>query len=195
MWYQDVLDANDEPTGEQITTDDYGDASRNYIDKSSLPDVIGGLTNYVRVGDFDLNLLFNFSFGSYIYDSTYAGLMSGFESVRSASPDLVDRWQNPGDITNIPRLEAASNDYNSTSDRFLFKNNYVRLKALNFGYNLPENLVNNIGLSKLRLFFQGDNLLTLASHEGIDPEQSVAGTTNNRSFNQRIISFGLNLEF
>jgi len=195
MWYQDVLDANDEPTGEQITTNDYGDASRNYIDKSSLPDVIGGLTNYVRVGDFDLNLLFNFSFGSYIYDSTYAGLMSGFESVRSASPDLVDRWQNPGDITNIPRLEAAQNDYNSTSDRFLFKNNYVRLKALNFGYNLPENLVNNIGLSKLRVFFQGDNLLTLASHEGIDPEQSVAGTTNNRSFNQRIISFGLNLEF
>ncbi len=195
MWYQDVLDANGDATGEQVTTEVYADASRNYTDKSSLPDVIGGLTNYVRVGDFDLNILFNFSFGSYIYDSTYAGLMSGFEDVRSASPDIADRWQNPGDITDIPRLEAASNDYNSTSDRFLFENNYVRLKALNFGYNLPQNVINNIGLSKLRVFFQGDNLLTFASHEGIDPEQSISGTTDNRSFNQRTVSLGLNLEF
>ncbi|UMB61929.1 TonB-dependent receptor [Lutibacter sp. A80] len=195
MWYQDVLDANGDPTGEQVTTEVYADASRNYTGKSSLPDVIGGLTNYVRVGDFDLNLLFNFSMGSYVYDSTYAGLMSGFESVGSASPDVADRWQNPGDITDIPRLEAASNDYNSTSDRFLFKNDYLRLKALNFGYNVPTDVINTIGLSKLRVFFQGDNLLTFASHEGIDPEQSVSGTTDNRSFNQRIVSFGLNLEF
>lgn len=195
IWYKDLLDAEGEPTGEQETTEVYAEASRNYLDKSSLPDVIGGLTNYVRVGAFDLNLLFNFSFGSYIYDSTYAGLMSGFRSVGSASPDLVNRWQNPGDITNIPRLEAANNNYNSTSDRFLFKNDYIRLKALNVGFNFPENVTSKFGVSKLRIYFQGDNLATFASHDGIDPEQSLSGTTDNRSFNQRIMSFGLNLEF
>ncbi len=195
MWFKDILDTDGEPTGEKETTSTYSDASRNYTGKSSLPDVIGGLTNYVRVGNFDLNLLFNFSFGSYIYDSTYAGLMSGFESVSSASPDVADRWQQPGDITDVPLLLAAQNDFSSLSDRFLFKNNYVRLKAVNLGYNLPENLLNNIGLSKLRIFLQGDNLLTFASHDGIDPEQSIAGTTNNRSFNQRIMSLGINLEF
>ena len=57
------------------------------------------------------------------------------------------------------------------------------------------NKIENIGLSKLRLYFQGDNLVTLQSHKGIDPEQSLAGTTNNRSFNQRIFSLGINLEF
>ncbi|WP_298264357.1 TonB-dependent receptor [uncultured Lutibacter sp.] len=196
MWYKDVLDTEGNPTGEQTTTEVYADASRNYVGKSSLPDVIGGLTNYVRVGDFDLNLLFNFSFGSYIYDSTYAGLMSGFESPgRSASPDLIDRWQNPGDVTDVPLLLQSNNDFNSTSTRFLFKNNYVRLKALNFGYNIPESITGKIGVSKLRVFFQGDNLLTFASHKGIDPEQSISGTTNARSYNQRIMSFGLNLEF
>ena len=114
---------------------------------------------------------------------------------RSASPDLEDRWQNPGDITDIPLFLQSNNDFNSTSDRFLFKNDYVRLKAINFGYNLPEETISKFGLSKLRIFFQGDNLATYQSHKGIDPEQSIAGTTNSRSFNQKIMSFGLNLEF
>jgi len=196
MWYKDILDTEGEPTGEQETTEIYSQASRNYVDKSSLPDVIGGLTNYVRIGDFDINILFNFSFGSYIYDSTYASLMGGFESPGyAASPDLVNRWQNPGDITDIPLFLASNNDFNSTSDRFLFKNDYVRLKALNVGYNLPSDVLSNIGISKLRVYFQGDNLATYQSHKGLDPEQSLAGTTNSRSFNQRIMSFGLNLEF
>ena len=78
--------------------------------------------------------------------------------------------------------------------RFLFKNDYVRLKALNFGYNLPKDLLERIKISKLRVYFQGDNLWTYQSHKGIDPEQSLSGTTNSRSYNQKIVSFGVNLE-
>jgi len=47
----------------------------------------------------------------------------------------------------------------------------------------------------LRVFLQGDNLWTYQSHKGIDPEQSLAGTTDSRSYNQRVVSFGINLEF
>ncbi|MCB0375024.1 MAG: TonB-dependent receptor, partial [Sinomicrobium sp.] len=111
------------------------------------------------------------------------------------SPDLSQRWQNPGDITDVPLLLASNNDFNATSTRFLYKNDYVRLKALNIGYNLPEDAISRFGVSRLRFFLQGDNLLTFQSHKGIDPEQSLAGTTNSRSFNQRIFSFGMNLEF
>jgi hypothetical protein len=51
----------------------------------------------------DLNVLLNFSFGAYVYDSTYASLMAGFETPgRSAHQDLQDRWQQPGDITDVP---------------------------------------------------------------------------------------------
>ena len=196
MWYMDILDGNGEPTGERETTIEYSDATRYYVEKSSLPDVIGGFTNYVRILNFDMNILFNFSFGSYVYDSTYAGLMSGFESAgRTASPDLEARWQNPGDITDVPLLLASNNDFNSTSTRFLFKNDYVRLKALNVGYNMPQEVINSFGVSRLRFFFQGDNLITFQNHKGIDPEQSLSGTTNNQSYNQRIFSFGFNLEF
>ncbi|WP_435262116.1 SusC/RagA family TonB-linked outer membrane protein [Tenacibaculum sp. nBUS_03] len=195
LWYMDEVDAAGEPTGNKITTNDYSQATRYESGKESLPDVIGGLTNSFKYKNWDLNILMNFSIGSYVYDGTYAGLMGGFENLgRAASPDLVNRWQKPGDITDIPRLQASNNDFSAQSDRFLFKNDYLRLKALTLGYTLPTDVVEKAGLSKFRIYFQGDNLLTFQSHKGIDPEQSLAGTTNSRSFNQRIYSFGINLE-
>lgn len=196
LWSIDELDATtNEPTGNRLTTNDYASATRYQTGKESLPDFQGGLTNTFKYGNFDLNVLMNFSVGAYVYDSTYAALMSGFEqSGRAASVDLVNRWQNPGDVTDVPRFENSQNDYNSTSTRFLFKNDYLRVKALTLGYTLPTDVAENIGVSKLRVYFQGDNLATFQSHKGIDPEQSLAGTTNNRSFNQRIFSLGLNLE-
>jgi TonB-linked SusC/RagA family outer membrane protein len=197
MWYRDVLDDNGEPTGERETTETYSDATRYYQDKSSLPDFIGGFSNYVRWGNFDLNLLLNFSFGSYIYDSQYARLMGGFETPGdgAGSVDLENRWTQPGDVTDVPLLLASNNDFISTSSRFLFKNDYVRLRALNFGYNLPKALIERFEISNLRVYFQGDNLLTFQSHKGLDPEQSLTGVTDNRSFNQKIVSLGLNLTF
>ena len=122
--------------------------------------------------------------------------MEGFKSAgRTASQDIENRWQKPGDITDVPILLASNNDFNSQSTRFLFKNDYVRLKSLNFGYNFPQSVLDRTSLSKIRLYLQGDNLWTYQSHKGLDPEQSFAGTTNSRSYNLRVVSFGLNLEF
>ncbi|OIV42114.1 SusC/RagA family TonB-linked outer membrane protein [Flavobacterium johnsoniae] len=196
MWYKDVLGADGKPTGERVTTKVYSEATRYYVNKSSLPDFVGGFTNFFRYKNIDLNILFNFSCGSYIYDSSYASLMEGLKSAgRAASKDIENRWQNPGDITNVPLLLASNNDFNSQSTRFLFRNDYVRLKSLNFGYNFPQSVLDRTSLSKLRLYFQGDNLFTFQSHKGLDPEQNLAGTTDSRSYNLRIISCGLNLEF
>ncbi|WP_109851257.1 TonB-dependent receptor [Aquimarina sp. AU58] len=196
LWYKDILDTEGNPTGERETTNVFSDATRYDTGKESLPDFYGGFRNYVRVGDFDMSILFNYSYGGYLYDSQYAALMGSIETAgRAISVDLADRWQKPGDITDVPRLLASNNDYNSQSDRFLFKNNYVRLKALNLGYNFPSDLMSKFSLSSMRVFFQGDNLFTFQSHKGIDPEQNIAGSTNQRAFNQRIYSFGVNLEF
>jgi TonB-linked SusC/RagA family outer membrane protein len=196
MWYKDVKDVNGLPTGERVTTKVYAEATRYYVDRSSLPDVVGGLTNYFRYKNIDLNILFNFSYGAYVYDSTYASLMEGFESSgRAAHQDLESRWQKPGDVTDVPLLLTSNNDFNSQSTRFLFKNDYIRLKALNFGYNFTKEALESALISKLRFYLQADNLLTFQSHKGIDPEQDLSGGTNSRSYNQRIVSFGINLEF
>ena len=189
MWYKD--DAN----GNKVTTKVYSEAKRYLQDKSSLPDFEGGFSNYFRFKNVDLNILFNYSVGSYIYDSSYASLMnSGKSAGYQWSTAIENRWQNPGDITDVPKLTMANNDYNTQSTRFLYKNDYLRLKALNVGYNFSSRAVEQMGLKGLRIYFQGDNLLTFASHKGIDPEQSVAGTTNSRSYQQKIYTVGFNVK-
>ena len=95
-------------------------------------------------------MLFNFSFGSYIYDSVYASLMNGFETAgRQGHPDLGKRWRNPGDLTNVPLFMNGQNDFNSESTRFLFKNDYIRLRGLNIGYNLNQDFIKKLNLKCL----------------------------------------------
>lgn len=195
MWFMDVVDANGVVT-DKVTTKSYDDATRYDQGKSSLPDIEGGFTSFIRYKQFDLNVLFNFSFGQYLLDNDYSGLINPFENPGiSAHPDNFNAWQNPGDITDFPLLLASNNDHASRSTRFLFRNDYVRLKSLTFGYNLPESTVSRIGLSKLRLFLQADNIFTWQSHKGIDPEQAFNGVANNRSPLSKTITSGLIIEF
>lgn len=193
MWYKDVKDASGNIS--KVTTKTYAEATRYYTGKSSIPDVIGGINNNFRYKNFDLNFLINFSFGGYIYDSQYAGMMTMTNPGRQITEDIYDRWQKPGDVTDVPLLIMGQNDFTQNSTRWLFKNDYVRLKALNVGYNFPKDYSQMIGLSNLRIFAQGDNLLTWQSHKGLDPEQSFNGTTDNRSYNLRTISFGIKADF
>ncbi|MBB4118911.1 TonB-linked SusC/RagA family outer membrane protein [Mesonia hippocampi] len=179
----------------QTTTENYEDATKKYVDGSSLPDIIGGFSTSFEYKNFDLSALFNFSFGAKVYDNSYASLMSGLQRAGfQGSTDLENRWQQPGDITNVPRLLAAQNQSNSRSTRFLYDNDYIRLKALTLGYNLPIDAIEDIGLSKVRVYLRGDNLWTYQTHDGIDPEQSISGVTDSRSSILRTISFGINIQ-
>ena len=194
MWFQDVLDTDGNVTG-RTTTKVYGEATE-YELGSALPDVLGGFTTFFKYKNFDLNILANFSFGGKLLDTDYSGLTNTLSNEGSGiHPDVVNRWQQPGDITDYPLLLASNNDSNSRSSRFLFDNDYVRLKSLTLGYNLPESVMEKIGFSSIRLFLQADNMLTWQSHKGIEPEQSFAGTTNNRSPLSKTISSGAILKF
>ena len=194
MWYVDELDADGNVTG-KTTTKVYGEATE-YELGSSLPEVLGGFTTNFKYKNFDLNILMNFSYGGKLLDTDYSGLINTFESEGSSThPDVVNRWQKPGDITNYPLLLASNNDFSSRSSRFLFDNNYVRLKSLTFGYTLPESVTNKIAFKSVRLFIQADNILTWQSHKGIEPEQSFSGLTNNRSPLGKTVSTGAIFKF
>jgi TonB-linked SusC/RagA family outer membrane protein len=195
MWYKDVLNDQGEATGERTTTKEFSEATRYYLDKSSLPKMIGGFNANVNYKNFDLSALINFSFGSYVYDGVYSSLMSGFESPgRNGHPDLKRRWQNPGDQTDVPLFLNGQNDFNATSSRFLFKNNYLRVRGLNLGYTFDESWMQKYQIQGLRIYLQGDNLFTYQSHKGIDPEQAISGMTNYRSHQMKTISLGINVQ-
>ncbi|MDD7885557.1 TonB-dependent receptor [Flavivirga sp. 57AJ16] len=195
MWFMDVLDTNGDVI-DKVTTKSYEDATRYEQGKASLPDIEGGFTSFIRYKQFDLNVLFNFSFGAYLLDTDYASLINPFENPGiSAHPDNFNAWKNPGEISSFPLLLASNNDHASRSTRFLFKNDYIRLKSLTCGYNLPQPVIERLGLSKLRLFLQADNIFTWQSHKGIDPEQAFNGITANRSPLSKTITSGIVLEF
>jgi len=194
MWYKDTLDADGNITGRE-TTKDYSEATRYYIDdKSSLPKYTGGITAKLNYKNFDFSTLLYFSLGSYQYDSQYASLMSGMERNDQGHPDLVNRWQQPGDVTDVPLLLNTSNDFNATSTRFLYKNDWGRVKSLSLGYTFDDEVNNRLKTQSIRVFLQGDNLFTLTSKDGIDPEQTISGLTGSRSYQLKTISLGLNIK-
>ena len=192
-WF--TTDAN----GARVVTQDFNIANRTenkIISKSSIPDFAGGFTNYFKVGPVDLNVLFNYSFGSYVFDSTYQALMAGFARPGyQQHVDIKNAWQQPGDITDVPINLQTANNNNASSTRFLFKNDYVRLKSLTLGFNVNKDLLESLGVNQFRIFAQGDNIWTWQSHKGIDPEQNISGNTDNRSYQSRTISLGVTVGF
>ena len=196
LWYQDVLNDNGEPTGERTTTKTYSDSDRYYTG-SSLPDFTGGFNTSLKFGNFDFSTLFTFSYGGKVYDSNYAGLSAGYKATGNPNGVKIgtDRWQQPGDMTDVPLYITASNQFNSMSTRFLFDNNYIRMRAITLGFTLPEAPLQGIFIEDVRFYVRGDNLFTWQSHKGIDPEQDLAGSTNSRSPQLKTISIGVNLKF
>ncbi|WP_299366309.1 TonB-dependent receptor [Winogradskyella sp.] len=195
LWYQDITDTNGNVTGRTVTNV-YGDATRYETGKESLPDIQGGFYTNFRFKNFDVSATFNYSFGAYLLDTDYSGLIGNFDTNGApAHPDNLQAWSQPGDITDFPRLTTANVEFTQTSDRWLFKNDYVRLRALTIGYNFSENALKRTGLKKARVYFQGDNILTWQSHFGIDPEQSFGGTTASRSPLPKTFTIGTLLQF
>ena len=71
---------------------------------------------------------------------------------------------------------------------------FFRLKNVTLGYTLPRVWTEKANISKVRIYFSGDNLLTLTPYKGLDPERNGDGRDAIYPQN-RIYSFGLNVEF
>ena len=104
---------------------------------------------------------------------------------------LLNRWKQPGDITDIPR----HGEYTEFDSRLLEDASFLRLKNLMLSYSLPKSVLKKTGFIRgLRVYAQGQNLLTFTNFSGLDPE----GTTNLYAAQypmSRQYTFGLDLMF
>ncbi|SFN36001.1 TonB-linked outer membrane protein, SusC/RagA family [Flavobacterium succinicans] len=181
--------------GVNVTTDQ-NKALFHYAD-TSLPDLFGSFSNTFKYGGFQLEVLFTYQLGGKTYDSNYSGLMHTGNNYGSAlSTDILRRWQKPGDITDVPRLDVNRNVQSSAaSDRWLVDSDYLSLRQITMSYNLPSKFVGKIGVDGIRFFANGENLMLFTKRVGLDPTQNLNGTTQNRFSPARLISLGLNLNF
>jgi TonB-linked SusC/RagA family outer membrane protein len=141
---------------------------------TAQPKLFGGITNTFSYKGFDLSVLMNFSWGNSILNLTKSNLVNAGKSILvNQMRQALDRWQKPGDITDVPRYEL-NNTFNSyQSNRFLEDGSYLRLKNVSLGYNIPPSLINRFKVSRMRVYVTATNLLTWTKYDGSDPEVST----------------------
>jgi len=187
LWYRTTAD------GKIETTSTYSLGTQYYAG-SALPDVTGGVTSSLSYKQVELSFVFAYSLGGKVLDADYISLMSGAVNPgRNWSPELLSRWTPDHTNTNVPRFTTDDLGFTSTSTRFLYNATYARLKQLSLGYNIPEKLLGRIGFRSAKVYGLAENLLTFYGHQGMDPEQSVDGTTYYQYPQMKTISVGVQI--
>lgn len=179
------------------TTNNWQETERAYTGDSSIPDLLGSVANSFRYKGFNLDFLITYGIGGSVLDNAYAGLMHSGSYGSSLHPDILNAWRQPGDITDVPRLENGNpNLVRTQSDRFITDASFWSLKNVNLGYNFDDNTTEALGLDDLRISITGENLYINSERKGLDPQYNLAGTAPGDDFSPaRIISLGLNLSF
>ena len=178
LYYGDFIYEDSNGDGDYGNTDD-----RNFTGETYTPKVTAGLNLNLRWKGFDLYALFTGAFGFYlnwnasIYNTGNVG--AGHSIVKRLADDhyFYDPSGDPA-LNNIdgtyPRFLYNKDMNDDLSDFYHYKGDYVKLKSIQFGYTLPKRWVEKIRLDNLRLFVSGENLLTLTSYPGLDPEIGTA---------------------
>ena len=197
LYYQDVLDEKGNVTG-RTTTSAYNSAT-DYLCGTALPDVYGGFGTSLSWKGFDLSVDFGYQIGGQVYDGDYASLMSSPKSSSKGQnfhKDLLNAWTPENKSTTIPRFQMDDTYTTSTSDRFLTDASYLSLQNVNLGYTMPVNLTRKAQIENVRFYVSADNLFVWSQRKGLDPRQSITGSTTNAYYAPiRTVSGGVTLTF
>lgn len=176
------------------TTVNGGEAT-DYIIGDMLPDVYGGFGTRVSYKGLDFAVDFQYQLGGKVYDSGYAGLM-GLRAGYAFHTDLQNAWNSTNTGSVIPRLNVGDSYAAYGSDRFITSASYLTLGNVTLGYSLPKNLLKKAYIQKLRLYVVGDNLFTWSKRKGLDPRQSMTGSSSPLYYSSiRAISGGVQVTF
>jgi len=167
------------------------------FDLSPTPQITFGLNADFQYRNFDLNIFFQGQARAYKYDNT-AAVLGGTDFANAYVYRAKDRWTASNPNGKMPRSDTWMPG-NTTF--FLYNASYVRLKTVDFGYNLPAGMLSRIKLSNVRFYVSAYNLLTWAKEiKWTDPEVngniSAIDSRNPAPYPpQRVINLGVNVKF
>lgn len=158
------------------------DSDRTFIG-SPIPDFQFGFNASASYKNFDLSVLVTGVYGNELMNTMGYRLLNG-SHIGNKMSEVLDRWTGPGTSNDMPRLTWNDpNDNARISDRYVEDGSYLRLKNIQIGYNLPEDLLTRIGARQVRLYVTARNLFTITSYNGFDPE---LGKVDNNNLNYGI---------
>jgi len=155
-----VIDATNNPS--LVSTNKY-----LITDKSPFPKFFGGIGSTFTYKGLDLNFLFYYQYGNWIYDANefYTSYPGEGRNLRATVKDNKD-------ISFI----YGSNSVQST--RFLHDGSYIRLRNLQLGYSLPGKILSKLHMNNLKVYVAAQNLITWTKFKGWDPEVFRSGDTD-----------------
>lgn len=142
----------------------------------------GGISTTIAYKGFDLNAQLNFFLNREMYNNDLNNLTNPAYLWDNVTVDLLKEWQQPGDITNVPRPSsgtlggtAPANPYQAQTTRFLEDASFWRLRNVTLGYTVPASVMSKLKIRSARVFVQGINWWTSTKYRSFDPE--VSGTS------------------
>lgn len=169
---------------------------------SPHPDFVANLTNDFSYKNFDLNIFIRGVFGNEVFNMVRRDI-AGTGAWHNQSVDIIDRWTPTNTSGSEPR--SNGNDPNGNrrvSTRFVEDGSHIRLANVMLGYNMPQQSIQKLGLSNLRFYVSGQNLMTITGYSGYDPEIGsfnqnplISGVDNGRFPVARSVTMGLNVNF
>ncbi|MEJ7769966.1 MAG: hypothetical protein WKF89_19255, partial [Chitinophagaceae bacterium] len=141
------------------------------------PDFTYGINNNFKYKNIDLSILFQGVQGNEVFDNNLRRSLFYHEG-RNYAKSVVNRWRSeaePGDgyhhklTVDLHGLEQTPSSY------WIVDGSYFRLKSLTLGYNMPSNLITKINVASLRVYVNGQNLLTAKNANLFDPENFSGG--------------------
>ncbi|QED38210.1 TonB-dependent receptor [Antarcticibacterium arcticum] len=200
LFYRNTL--NSDGSRDRSTTANYGEAERVILG-SPYPELMAGFTNNLTFMNFDLSFTFQGEWGASLYNSGGKFQSGNARYEDNQTRDQLNRWQNPGDITNVPQARMYQTNGQQDSSRYLEESDFIRLRNLTFGYTLPLSVTERFKVDRLRVYFTGVNLLTFTDYSGYDPESTyddLGGSNIQRGITfysappAKTFTIGLNIE-
>lgn len=189
-----------------------GDGTINDDDRTFIgsphPDFTYGINIALGYKGFDMSAFFQGSQGNDIFnnDKVYTDFPSFFDANRSTR--VLDSWTPQNTDASLPALsQSITNNEGQANSFFVEDGSYMRLKNLQIGYTLNEEVSSYLGMDSVRLYLQGTNLFTITGYDGVDPELQprfldsgaidnlTIGVSDNNYPLASIYSFGINLKF
>jgi hypothetical protein len=181
-------------------TENYYAANKEWQGESAIPKFTSGVLTHFNYKGFFADINLYYAGGHKVYEEfSFLSHHTGFYSFGfyNGVDDLMNRWQNPGDITGVPKVLYGTNDDSRESSRFLFEGDYLRVKDLVFGYQIPSKFTDKIACENISLSIRGTNLFTVVKDKNLkyDPEVGADGMAGFTTPPVKSVVFSINLNF
>ena len=164
---------------------------------SAIPDWYGGFTTSFRYRNLTLSTLINWQIGGLTYDDTYAAYMHSGTYGASLHTDMLQRWQKPGDITTVPRMDNAQTSFfGATSDRWLTDASFLNIQNITFAWDFKGRIGSKtLPINSGRLYLSAENVKMFTKRSGMNPMQAFSGVTSIGYIPATVLNVGVNVNF